>query len=445
LTRSGDLAVEIVMMKNDLSDTEASLLEDQKFLADLDKDCESKGAEMEERVRTRTEELAAIGETIQILNSDDALELFKKTLPSASASFVQVRYESENLRSRALAALRQAQKQHPQIDFIAMAIQGKKVGFDKVLKMIDDMVATLKTEQQEDGRKQEYCGKELDSADDKKKSQENSISDTEKAIAKAEDELSTTKDDIKALGAGIAALDKSVAEATAQRQSEHEDFSEVMTTDTQAKELLNFAKNRLQKFYNPKLYKKNEKTAEEGAAVFAQIFSHNNHKQENKQHKDAPPPAPETFSGAYGKKSEETTGVLQMIDLLIKDVDKDMTEAETMEENAQKDYEQGMSDAAAKRASDSKDLTQKQAAKAALETELQSGTDSLTATEKDLSATVQFISALHAECDWLLKYFDVRKEARSSEIDSLGKAKAVLAGADFSFVQKKAQNLRSAA
>jgi len=46
-------------------------------------------------------------------------------------------------------------------------------------------------------------------------------------------------------------------------------------------------------------------------------------------------------------------------------------------------------------------------------------------------ATHEVISSLHAECDWLLQYFDVRKDARAGEVDSLGKAKAILSGADF--------------
>merc|ERR1719188_2514791 len=78
----GDLAVSIVNMKNDLSETEAALLEDKKFLADLEKSCATKKAEWEERSKTRAEELLALADTIKILNDDDALELFKKTLPS---------------------------------------------------------------------------------------------------------------------------------------------------------------------------------------------------------------------------------------------------------------------------------------------------------------------------------------------------------------------------
>merc|ERR1711933_354529 len=54
---------------------------------------------------------------------------------------------------------------------------------------------------------------------------------------------------------GIKALDKAVAQATEQRKEENEDFTELMASDSAAKELLGFAKNRLNKFYNPKLYK----------------------------------------------------------------------------------------------------------------------------------------------------------------------------------------------
>ena len=52
-------------------------------------------------------------------------------------------------------------------------------------------------------------------------------------------------------------------------------------------------------------------------------------------------------------------------------------------------------------------------------------------------ATEKYISSLHGECDWLLQYFDVRKTARTDEIDSLTKAKAILSGASFSLLQEK--------
>merc|ERR1719395_134773 len=88
--RLGELQVSIVEMKEDLDDTQKALLEDKKFLADLGKNCAQKTKEHEQNMKTRGEELVALADTIKILNDDDALELFKKTLPGSSASFVQI-------------------------------------------------------------------------------------------------------------------------------------------------------------------------------------------------------------------------------------------------------------------------------------------------------------------------------------------------------------------
>merc|ERR1712124_132180 len=96
---------------------------------------------------------------------------------------------------------------------------------------------------------------ELDTADDKKKALENSISDLEKAIADEEESIATLKSEIEALEDGIKALDKQVAEATEQRKAEHAEFEENLAANSAAVDLLGFAKNRLNKFYNPKLYK----------------------------------------------------------------------------------------------------------------------------------------------------------------------------------------------
>merc|ERR1719321_1874292 len=112
-----------------------------------------------------------------------------------------------------------------------------------------------------------------------------------------------------------------------------------------------------------------------------------------------------------------------------------MQVAEVDEKNAQEEYEQMMSDSASRRADSVKNIADKKGAKADAEEALQTHTDSKATDTKELAGTVQYIGALHGECDWLLKYFDVRKEARTSEIEALGKAKAVLNGADFSLLQ----------
>merc|ERR1719271_1047224 len=114
---------------------------------------------------------------------------------------------------------------------------------------------------------------------------------------------------------------------------------------------------------------------------------------------------------------------------MVKDLDKEMTVAKAEEKDAQGDYEQMMKDSADKRADDSKSLEGREGALADMQAALETDTESLKSTNKELAATVQYIHSLHSECDWLLQYFDVRKESRTSEIDALGKAKAVLSGA----------------
>merc|ERR1719159_537334 len=118
-----------------------------------------------------------------------------------------------------------------QLDFIALALRGKKVGFEKVIKLIDEMVVTLAKEQQDDDHKKEYCVAQFDIADDKKKGLERAIEDADKAILETEESLATVKEEIEALEDGIKALDKDVATATEQRKEENAEYTELMASN----------------------------------------------------------------------------------------------------------------------------------------------------------------------------------------------------------------------
>merc|ERR1712224_168948 len=165
------------------------------------------GKLFKENVNYRAQELAALADTIKILNDDDALELFKKTLPGAS-SFVQIQVSDKLSKAHALeiiGGIRGGSQRRVQLDFISMALKGKKIGFAKVIKMIDDLVAELKQDQVNDNGKKEYCAVEFDQADDKKKVLEKSISDLETAIINSKDGITTTTEEIDALEDAIKA------------------------------------------------------------------------------------------------------------------------------------------------------------------------------------------------------------------------------------------------
>merc|ERR1719197_295102 len=95
--RSGELAVKHAEMMNDLDDTRENLAESKKFLADLDVNCENKRKEWSVYQKMQGEEMLALADTIKVLNDDDALELFKKTLPGAGSSFLELKASTTNV------------------------------------------------------------------------------------------------------------------------------------------------------------------------------------------------------------------------------------------------------------------------------------------------------------------------------------------------------------
>jgi hypothetical protein len=148
--KNGEVAVKIVNLKNDLEDAQDALGEDQKFVAELKKGCATAEKDYADRKAGRAQEAVAVAETIKILNDDDALDLFKKTLPSPT--LLQMTQTSRNVRDEALSAFADLkdQKHSTQLGMIQLALMGKKAGFEKIIKMIDDMVVLLQEEQKDD-------------------------------------------------------------------------------------------------------------------------------------------------------------------------------------------------------------------------------------------------------------------------------------------------------
>jgi len=435
--RVGEIAVKTAEAENDLEDTKEDLEESKKFLADLDVNCENKKKEWAEYGKMQAQELLALADTIKVLNDDDALELFKKTLPSGASSFLQIQVTDKAQRSLAIQTLRESKD--PRVDLLAVALRGGKIGFGKIIKLIDELVATLKKEGEADAEKKDWCESEIDKTEDNKKVLQNEISDLETAIDDAKESISTLKAEIEALDDGIRALDKEVADYTEQREEAHTEFTETLAGNSAAVDLLKFAMNRLNKFYNPKLYKppaKRELSEDEQITLnmggtLAPTEAPGGIAGTGIGLVQAAPPTPPAANLAYKKKGEESSGVIQMIKSIIADVEKEIQVMQLEEKDSQSDYERFMEDAKAKRAEDSKSMSDKEGALAETTEQLVTDEEGLKNTKISLMETEKELGGLHGDCDWLLKYFDARAEARVGEIEALGKAKDVLNGANY--------------
>merc|ERR550537_2140812 len=433
--RAGELAVSVVQTKDALEDETEEAAETTKFLATLEKDCATKEKEMAERTKMRNMEITAISEAIGILNDDDALDVFKKALPSSFAQTVGFLQKGDSKASRArkaqaLLAGVAGKTRDVHLNLMLYSLNSKlkmKSGaFEEVKKMIDDMVVLLGKQQKEDETQKAYCEDEFEKAADEEAATKTKLAQTDATLAELTDKIGTLMEEISGLQASIAALDKDVADATEQRKEEHATYVAQMQMNEAAMGLVDKAKNRMQKFYNPTLYKappKTEMTMEEkiiSAGSFIQIRMH-----------VAPPPAPEMPSGPV-QKSGKSAGVIGMMDTIISDLGSDMKDMEYEEKTAQKDYAELMADSQATRAGDTKALTGKTSTKAEVEDELMTTKEIRSATATDIKQVGTVIQDLHAACDFIMQNFDLRKEARTNEIEGLKNAKAVLSGANFS-------------
>jgi hypothetical protein len=451
--RVGELAVSIVQAEDGADDATKEKANADKFLATLDTQCVTKQQEWDARCKMRNDEVAAISQAVGILNDDDALDVFKKAVPAAlmqrssthaarKFGFLQAAKAAASPLSRALSFISASVQLHRNLQLEVLAntmktklryqekarLHGKTdlngaVDFTAITKMIEDMIVVLGKQQAADSKHKVWCEGELEKNADEAKQASETVASLGASIAETTDEISTAADDIAALQEGIKALDKDVASATEMRKAEHADYLETVQLTEASIQLLGKAKNRLQKFYNPALHKP-EETAEEEALMqagnFAQLASH-----------VAPPEAPETF-GAYEKKGQKSGGVMALMDMLTRELESTLQEAQHDEKSAQGEYVELMTDSQKQRQQDSEAVTDKSAAKAALEATLVSLKENKAATLKQMEDINAYNTEVHGSCDFILQNFKLREEARTNEIEGLKNAKAVLAGASYS-------------
>merc|ERR1719335_541949 len=148
--------------------------------------------------------------------------------------------------------------------------------------------------------------------------------------------------------------------------------------------LVEKAKNRLQKFYNPTLYKAPPKKEMSMGEKIMQAGSFVQIRRSDFESDVAPPPPPETFESGAPKKNAKSAGVIGMMDQIIKDLGNDMKDAEYEEKTAQKDYAELMADSQANRAADSKALVGAKTTKAEVESKLMTSKETRGATVQDL-------------------------------------------------------------
>merc|ERR1719155_84267 len=303
--------------KEDVADTKKSLSADEQFLMVLKEKCSMTDSEWEERQKTRQLEMEACSKALAVLSSDDAHDLFTKTFNPA---FVQKESSMHSERRAEASKLLSSVAQKTQNPRLAtLAVRERLDAFTRVKKAIDDMVAQLLKEKEDEIKHKDFCVEEFNSNELQTEKKEREKADL---IAKIEDLEMTIKqltEAIDQLKSEIAEMQVQLKRAGEDREKENKEFQMTVADQRATQKLLTAALNILKGFY--------EKKAK--AALL------------QKQEPAGPPPPP-GFE-AY-KKNAAAPGVMGMIQQIINDAK--AMEAETIrsEEDAQKAYEDFVKD-----------------------------------------------------------------------------------------------------
>merc|ERR1719473_798899 len=388
-----------VNAKADLEDTRNSLSADQKFLMNLKETCQMTDQEWEERQKSRAEEIKAVSEALAILSSDEAHDTFTSTF-----NFVQVKAQARATRARDSASkmLFSAAKKYANPRLSALAARVRLDAFTKVKAAIDDMIAALLKEKADEIKHKDFC---TDGLNTNERESELKQRDIDELVAKIEDltiTIDTLTKSIATLTAEIAEMQTQLKRAGEDREMENNDFQTTVQDQRATKALLNKALDVLKAIYDKK---------------FLQISS--------KQEPAAPPPP-------GFKKYEQSSGaggVLGMLEQIIRDTEALEGEAIKAETDAQKAYEAYVKDTNKSIEEKTRDITNKTEEKAVAEADK---TATEEAKETALNEAQQLSNEnadLHKSCDFTLKNFDIRQEARDNEVEALRQAKAILSGA----------------
>jgi hypothetical protein len=392
----------------ELEDVEEQLGMDQEFLKNLQEKCANTDEEFEKRVKSRLEEIEAVEDTIEILNDDKAFAAFDKT----SNSFLQVSSQQQEKarRAQAAAVLQKAARDTNQPKLALIAISAQLDVFTKVKEEIDKMVAELQTQQKDEIDHRDNCIESLNTnkrdqtaAYDKKSSLETKIADLDQSI--------------KTLGDNIEASTQAIAEAQTQmkrrsetREGENADYQTTVQDQRLTQMILQKAIDRMSQVY----------------ALMQMHQPGAPHIQTSGTHTD-PGNGPAKFKGNSAKSSGGKR-VIAMLDDVMKDSKTMEDEAIAAEESAQNAYENFMKDSNKMIISTTKMINDMTEAKAKAKADLIMAKTDFKQTMSELEGLNNEAGDLHKSCDYLLKNFDLRQQARAAEIDALNEAKNILSG-----------------
>jgi len=397
------------LSKKQLAETRATLAADTEFLGKLKEQCKIFNEEFEARTATRQLETTAVSKALAFLSSDEAQDLVSRTL-----NFIQKSAsKNSHRRNKVVEALSKVATEFKDPRISTLAVAARLDAFTKVKASINDMIAQLSKEQEEEVKFKDFCVDEINANEKETQAKEQKKGALEVQIEDLTETIDKLGKLIMELKAKIADLQIQLKRAGEDREKENGVFQTTVADQRATQKLLAGALNILKGFYDK--------------AALVQ-------KSTGKQ--PAGPPPPPGFK-SYSNNAQ-SGGVMAMIQQIIDDAKAMETDAVKAEESAQIAYETFVTETNAAITAATKESITSAEAKAKAESEKSDTEMARDGVVSEITALIGENGDLHKSCDYTLKNFDLRQAARTSEMEALKQALSILSGASFSaFLQGK--------
>jgi hypothetical protein len=392
--------------EEDLHTTKSALDEDSSYLQDTENLCLEKAQAYENRQVTRAGEVEAIEQALSILNSDAVKGSAEKHLPKLlqqSVSLVQLRGDSRSdaATKKAVELLQAAARKTGSRSLEMLAMQAASDPFQKIKKMISEMITKLMNEANEEATHKGFCDTELamnkNTRDEKSTNVEKLASEVEERTAKSAD----LKEKLAKLNSDVSDLNKAVAEATEARNAEHAKNEETIADATAGQKAVAAALEVLKNFYA-----KNAANTDlmQGPAD----------------------DAPATFDSPEQGQQGAANGVIGMLEVVLSDFTR--LEAETAEDEseAQSEFDTFVNESTEDKEVKQLDIDTYTADLQRNEGKLHDAQTSMEDEQAELDTAEKYFEELKTECVTQPVSYEERVRQREEEIESLRNALQVL-------------------
>jgi len=383
--------------KEEVEALKSQVAADEKLIPEVQKALEDKKSQFDERSAYRLGELKAIGEAITLLTDDENRDLF-----ASSFSFLQVS-QSQSANKALSSAYSASQDGRVRALMALLQREDSSGAFDTVVAKINDMIALLKKEDADDLEKKDTCVANKAKDDAAKVKFERSVDDLKTTVSFTEAKLKELQGQIDTKKGEIAYVEAQLAKAADVRAAEKAQFEKATKEDQAAVVLLKEAANKISSFYSK--------------SSFAQV----------KALKE-PADAPKTWEGSYSGAGSQSTGVVQMMEVLIGDLQKETEVAKKEEAEAEAVFQDSKKDLASQKEGLESAIDELAKGKGDVDSDKQDAGAEMKLKTQSLTALLQKMKDIEPECNYYIVNFAKRSKNRMTEVNGLAQAKAILEG-----------------